>query len=334
MALLAERGRFITREIGTLPERKVPLEVVPIRGEHTHDLAVIASIFHETDTDLQWYAQRLREEFTDGTRSVHVIFADNTPDGRHGATLDNVKGTLDTSGITCDHIRIPLPGKVHGLNGCLRRVAAPYILSVDPNKRPAQGTLRGLYEHINEQGVDLLSARIARNESRGNPLHVWNAGAAHIGARWCFPGFPRVLNDDEYTHRLTVLRHGTFDVAPELTVHDPKDDLLDQVQRAQRHARHTTGNTQLDHLTVYSSDGTEWNLGDFDTEGLKTEALSRDGLAKMWKHLMRMPLEERVAFPIGVLSKVLYRNKLNPYNNIYREEYLEELSKNPEICTW
>ena len=195
------------------PPRQVALEIIPIRQPTTYNLAIIASVFHEAPDDLARYASYISDEFGGSCPSLQVLFCDNTPEARLRPAVLEMRGLLPPQ-VDFQPLVQPTPGKIHGLNACLERVTADYVMPTDPNKQPAPGTMRGLYQRITSTNqVNLLSAREIRKPNRTSPIQFYNSGAIHIGRRWCFPGFPEILSDDEYTLRLTSARGGAFQVA-------------------------------------------------------------------------------------------------------------------------
>ena len=312
--------------------RRVPLEIVPIRQERTHNLAIIASLFFETPDDITRYTQTVLGEFAGADIGVQFLFADNTPNLKFSGLLSDMERTLAEHGIYFSSVPVTNRGKIHGLNALLASVMSDYVMPVDPNKLPARGTLRGLYERASSSGFDLISSRVARTPDTGNPIQWYNTGAAYIGKRECFTGFPPVLNDDRYIHLLTLARGGSFAVATDLTVSDGKQDRISHEEQKRRRARHIVGDLQVQFLEV--TDGAQiYRLGEQHVSFWKSLA-TETGLKTIVEYFKQLPPEKLVRFPVKALIAMLRIQKIDPFIQSEVHAQLQALLDNPELCVW
>lgn len=326
---LPEKHLFQEQVLSRL-QRRVPLNIIKIKDTFTHDLAVISSIRTGSPLDLHRYTNCLLRAFGGQDMRTQVIFADNTAGNTHLHELLEMKANLENACIEFASVHAPEPGKIHGLNACLQKVEAPYVLSVDTNKIPYQDTLMGLYKRIKQTDIDLISARAGHGLTK---IQNWCAGLAYIGRRWCFPGFPEVISDDGYTHSLTLARGGSFTVAHDLPVSNEKGYNLTRIQRAERSARQRAGRYQINGLTVVDENGQEWPLRDSEEKIRQIELNNREKLAWLFSRIKTMSKEELKRFPIAVLAKLMTLNDHVSDDKIFYN-YLEKLIENPTLCAW
>lgn len=310
--------------------RRFPLNLVEINPNHICNLAVIASIKNMPPERIIEYGKILINAFANKNYSVQVLFADNTEDHHYSDAFVQLEQMLRKGKIAFTGLSAPTPGKIHGLNKCLEKVRAPYILSVDPNKTPAPGTLDGLYDRmVNHPNIDLLSARVAQNPLRGNPSQYWNAAAAYIGKREFFTGFPPVLNDDEYTSCLTNARGGHFEVANDLTVQD-RPNVSSLQSKAEREGRQYAGNLQIENTIIILPNGKEVKLCEY--KRYRKDMLELKSIKQILDFILHLPLKNQLQLPFVFMNKLIM--KANPLIFIKRRHYLNQLYENPNMCSW
>lgn len=308
--------------------RSIDMSIVPIVRSDEYDLAVISTIAQSRPRDLQRYTRTLIEDFAHSGLRVQVLIADNTPAHTNRIYLDRMGSTIQKAGIDCALFHVPEPGKPHGLNACLEAVRAPVVESIDINKYPARGTLRGLYDDVIAGKADLVSSRILRLRALGQTPQSWCAGQAYAGKRWCFPGFPEVLNEDEYTHLLTLARGGSFAISDRILYDKTPPNSY---EAARRIARTDAGSQQLHYTTVRDGDK-QYCLGDVSLDRTKPQECELGSTAGTIYQLARAPLGYKLALGRRIVDKVAHISSADIAQT--QTQMMQRLVENPKMCAW
>lgn len=312
----------------------VPLKPPPL--SYSSDLAVIASVAGNTPADFVAYAKLLTQEFGQGSERIQVLIADNTPRQIHGDDLKNMGDLLAHDRISFQPLESPTPGKVLGLNAGIAQSSAPVCIFVDMNKRPKNGTLRGLYGAVAGGNVDLVSARVAGTLSkRGHPTQWWNDGKAYaINSHYLPTAFPEILADDAFISGYVLGHGGRFAVAPDKLVVDTKGIHSSYEGSLQRTARQWAALVQLNYLTVYDNDGAEIRPS-LENMRLPEKVESRPSkIAGTVYSLTHLTSDERIAAGRKLASKATHILSRGDDLDHYKKVYLEELLRNPDMCAW
>jgi len=320
---------------GVLARRvHVPQKIQPLT--YNSDLAIIASVAGNAPEDFIDYAELLRQEFGNRSERVQVLIADNTPQQIHGVDLQKMGERLASDRITYQSLASPIPGKVLGLNAGIARLSAPVCVFVDVNKRPAPGTLGGLYNEVARGSVDLISARVAGiTHKTGHPTQWWNDGKAYaINARYLPEAFPEILADDAFISGYVLGHGGRFAVAPDRLVVDTKGIHSSYEESLQRTARQWAALVQLNYLTVYDNDGAEIKpaLENIHQPEKVQSRLSK--IAGTVYSLTHLNSDERIAAKRKLAAKATHILSRGDDLDHYKRVYLDKLLRKPDMCAW
>lgn len=325
--------------VRTLPRREYVLPIVPIPQVSTGSVTIIASTNNAQPDEIDWYIGYLMREFGNDSREgkVDVVIADNTGDGSLMKHLQPHEVSLQRADIGCVFRHVPTPGKIHGLNECLRHTRGEFVVSVDLNKRPHDGTLRGIAGMVRNGVADLVSAQIfALNPLK--PPQWWCAGGAYAATRKSFPGFPPVLNEDEYTGRLNRARGGSFTVSEYFITDTKGRGQIHPNHRAIRAARTTAGGRQFENLII-NDNARCYNLGNFPAPRVPRNIGSTlFNFSTSLRAIAQLSPSEARIIGKRALSSIIQRT-LQPKSSgsIYDSEYekwMGLLHANPEMCSW
>lgn len=309
--------------------RQIDMDIVPIVRPDKYDLSVISTNGRHDPREFTRYTHALVNDFAGSSLKVQVLIADNTREHSNRPNLERMGEALSEHGIDLGYFHVPQPGKPYGLNKCLAAVRAPIVEPVDMNKYPAYGTLRGLYDDVRVGMADLVSSRIFRPNFLGQVPQFWCAGQAYAGKREYFPGFPQVLNEDEYIHLLTLARGGSFAISDR--------HLYDKVpssphEAARRVARVNAGSQQLHYITVRDRE-VLYRLGEVCIEQPQPSAKGLGCIAGSIYSLARSPLGYKRSMFTRIISQATQR--ISPETTaLLHTQALERLIENPTICAW
>lgn len=314
-----------SEQVSSALSRTVALQRRPISESPQHRIAVIASISRETSNDLFRYCDFLTSEFSGlSYDAVQILFADNTLNNAHRSELGRMSDAMGHERIDFAHLHAPKPGKIHGLNACLKLADASFILSVDPNKQPRKGTLVGICNELENSDFDLISARLA-----GGVNQHWNAGAAYGAKQVHFAQyFPPVLNEDEFMLRLTLARGGKFKVS-ELLYDDLKGKCLSRDEHVRRSVRAQVGSAQINNLTV---DDGERQYRLFDHNVVIPSCL--DQVSYGARGSVYKPFQSMVTDGTGALRSLASHLRHGASDSRIYQEYMQKLIGDPALCAW